>query len=311
MEIGDCVRTARRFFLLRILLLLLHVLASALLVLRTLPACRTKAATRCWAGIAAWLAIGRVWGWWRSLSLIFATFLTWVGSNVIKQAQDNPGHRAGAEGYHEKVVENTVEALDQFCQHQRPSEAPCYIEVDVQETKDGVLVLYHDVETGLKRGFPPRDANRDVIYKVEGRGMSWLQARIRDLTLEEVLSMKLGAKSTAAAPTLDAFLDRCLQLEHQFTIAVEVKDLHSDKGRYALVRKLATYKKAMIDKHPQGKPSYEQFGWACLLAFPSTFAKCFGEFGSSEWQKWSRAFNEADIPVRSCVFHALDLTLFS
>jgi len=229
----------------------------------------------------------------------------------MKQAQDNPGHRAGAEGYHEKVVENTVEALDQFCQRQRTSKAPCYIEVDIQETKDGALVLYHDVESGLNRGFPPRDVNRDVIREVEGRGVPWSRARIRDLTLEEVLSMKLGARSTATAPTLDVFLDRCLRLDHQLSIAVEVKDLHSDKGRYALIQNLAIYKKAMIDKYPQGKPSYEQFGWTCLLAFPSIFAKCFGEFGSSKWQKWCRVFNEADIPVRSCVFHALDLTLFS
>eukprot|EP00963_Diacronema_lutheri_P006990 scaffold625_cov324-Pavlova_lutheri.AAC.24 len=311
MEIATWIRKARRFYPLRTVLFLLHVLASSCLALRTLPAWRTRAAWGWWAWAAAGLAVGIVWGWWRTLALICATLYAWVGSKVVGQLQDNPGHRAGAEGYQGRVVENTIEALERFRERRQVWDAPCYVEVDVQETKDGALVLYHDVGGGLKRGFPPRETNRDVIRAVEGRGIPWSRARIRDLTLEEVQSMKLGEQSMAMVPTLDAFLSRCLQLAHTLTVAVEVKDLHSDKGRDAMVQSLATYKKARLDRHSQDKPSYEQFGWVCLLAFPSTFANCFGEFGSSEWQRWCWAFNEADVPVRSCVFHALDLTLFS
>lgn len=52
---------------------------------------------------------------------------------------------------------------------------------------------------------------------------------------------------------------------------------------------------------------YKQFGFLAAISFPFNWAASFGEFGSREWHVWGRNFQEADIPVRSCVAHFIDM----
>ena len=53
--------------------------------------------------------------------------------------------------------------------------------------------------------------------------------------------------------------------------------------------------------------AYVPFGFAAVISFPFHWAASFGEFGSQEWHTWGIKFQEAGIPVRSCVAHFIDL----
>ena len=53
---------------------------------------------------------------------------------------------------------------------------------------------------------------------------------------------------------------------------------------------------------------YKTFGFLAVISFPFNWAASFGEFGTQEWHTWGRKFQDAGIPVRSCVAHFIDMT---
>lgn len=53
---------------------------------------------------------------------------------------------------------------------------------------------------------------------------------------------------------------------------------------------------------------YRPFGFLAAISFPFNWAPSFGEFGTQEWRLWGRKFEEAGIPVRSCITHFIDMT---
>ena len=53
---------------------------------------------------------------------------------------------------------------------------------------------------------------------------------------------------------------------------------------------------------------YRPFGFLAVISFPFNWAASFGEFGTQDWHFWGRKFQDAGIPVRSCVAHFIDMT---
>lgn len=65
------------------------------------------------------------------------------------------------------------------------------------------------------------------------------------------------------------------------------------------------YGSVLEKKCPGNK--YEAFGWCSAISFPFSWASSFGEFCSPQWNIWRDKFNAAEVPVRSCVLHSLNL----
>ncbi|MDX1805512.1 MAG: glycerophosphodiester phosphodiesterase family protein [Paenisporosarcina sp.] len=155
-----------------------------------------------------------------SLLFLFSPFTQAFAAESIGEVRkvDNIAHR-GAAGY---APENTIAAFDKAIEMKAD-----YIEMDIQRTKDGELVIIHDTS---------------VDRTTEGSGY------IKDLTLNELRSLDAGSwKGTEFAgekiPTFDEILDKyhgkigiLLELKApeiypgiEESIAQELKDRHLDK----------------------------------------------------------------------------------
>jgi hypothetical protein len=185
-----------------------------------------------------------------------------------------------------------------------------FIEFDVQETKDGHLVLFHD--TTLYAAFPDCEINRDGLARLKEKGLEAEKTSIKDVTFEELSVLHLAGRPGIHVPLLAEFLKACLSLEVKRSLAVEVKALQTDKGRQELLELVEWYRSecgAFLDQNPKAVGNrYSSLGWAGVIAFPHLFASSFGEFKSKEWKRWADEFKRKGIPARCCHFHHLDFT---
>jgi hypothetical protein len=61
---------------------------------------------------------------------------------------------------------------------------------------------------------------------------------MQDLTLRQLQTLHLGAAPGVHVPTLEAFLDACIQGGLRWCLVVEIKRLVTDRGRARLVELL-------------------------------------------------------------------------
>ncbi len=101
------------------------------------------------------------------------------GSTVV-----NIGHRAGAEGYDGQHCENTIQSLEALAALDHSSkggellrDALHYVEIDVQETADGELVVMHDMH--LRRAFPHRGPNVAAFEQLRAQGVDADRATVQ------------------------------------------------------------------------------------------------------------------------------------
>lgn len=158
---------------------------------------------------------------------------------VHTHPDDGIGHRVGFEGYTGTQIENTIpavralaaaDAAGEYTSDRIPAVHFPFIEFDVRETKDGELVLFHDI--GLKLAFAlddeleeeenfrsggggGDDKGSDTIINVNSKplrdlaeqGIDWHTASVEDLTLEQLLTLHLGGREGQHVPTLKEFLE--------------------------------------------------------------------------------------------------------
>ena len=164
---------------------------------------------------------------------------------------ENIGHRLGGD-YLNFVPENSLIALETSINGwqgatpiiKRPDFA--YAELDVYETYDGELVVFHD--TKLKRMLPNSGVNAEaykaIIANVKartGKVYSANSLRMIHLTLDEIKTLTLKGKYEQKVPTLKEVLDLAEDLQISKPILVEIKDIYTDEGRDALVRLVKDY----------------------------------------------------------------------
>lgn len=224
---------------------------------------------------------------------------------------DNAGHRGGGHRYGGPLQENTVEALRAIAASDTATPLPtfAYLEFDIHETADGELVVFHDAT--LNRALP---AGNTINTQLEGsfarQGLDIRLAPISALTAAQVQAVHLGARDGCHVPTLQEWLRICLEVNITRSLAVEVKTLQSDQGRQKLLDLLQDYKRHhKLQSHSlRADRLYAPFGRVAVIAFPWSWAKAVGEYGSRHNEEWARRFASVGIPIRSCVLHRLSLT---
>lgn len=140
-----------------------------------------------------------------TLALLAITF-----SLVWGHPDDGIGHRVGHQGYDGAHVENTIEALYALAKADKEGaydgKNMPFIEFDVQETKDNVLVLFHDAT--LAAAFPEGPTNDVALGALRNQGFVDLnKIGVSDLTLTQLRSLNLAGREGIKMPTFRQFLE--------------------------------------------------------------------------------------------------------
>ena len=186
-----------------------------------------------------------------------------------------------------------------------------FLEVSVQETKDNHLVVFHPTDRKAQRIALPRTGANVAIYEAFESELETNVERLAvgDLTLAQVQSFDLFGQDGSRVPTLQEYLTECRKLELCKPIALELREVHSDKGRAGLLRLVSAHARALETKPNEGllKDSYEGLGAISVVSDPGRFTACFGEFGSVRWAHWATRMREAEVPVRLKSCHWINL----
>ncbi|EIE22965.1 hypothetical protein COCSUDRAFT_53472 [Coccomyxa subellipsoidea C-169] len=253
-----------------------------------------------------------VWGPLHALGAGGLVWLTYTGFQLAKQPEENVGHRAGAPGFLGTHCENTLPALEDLIRRDNAGELPpgalSYVEFDVHETRDGELVILHDLQSVL-RASETHEVNAEAAAQLRSAMPDLDRAQVKDVDFAQLQLLHVGGREGLRIPRLADFLGSCQRLGLRRTVAVEVKCVHSDAGRASFIQLLRAYKEQHCAKLEQECPGgdYAPFGWLAAISFPFLWAPSFGEFGTAQWRRWGIEFKKAGIPARSCVVHHIDL----
>eukprot|EP00882_Tetradesmus_deserticola_P012427 GHRQ01013170.1.p1 GENE.GHRQ01013170.1~~GHRQ01013170.1.p1 ORF type:complete len:344 (+),score=111.83 GHRQ01013170.1:127-1158(+) len=244
------------------------------------------------------------------LGLLFGCLQLWCWCNAAQRVEYIRGHRAGAHGYDGQYCENTIEALQALIEEDNGPHGPVkdlhYIELDVQETADGELVVLHDFD--LLRAFPNTGLNVAGYEQLALPGLKPAPEliQVQDVTSSQLCALHVAGREGLHAPTLREFIAAFRAASCRRPLVVEVKKVFSDGGRTMLLQLLREHKPyadRLELEHPGMRNPH--LGFLALIAFPHFYVKCFGEFGSQRWRHWSQQFASAGIPVRCCYLETL------
>jgi len=123
--------------------------------------------------------------------------------------EDGLGHRVGAKGFDGERVENSLEALRHLAARDAAGDFAFshfpFIEFDVQETKDGQLVLFHDAQLG--RAIPDTGPNVTALQALRNQGIDVETVTVQELTAAQLATLHLGGNPGVYVPTLKQFLE--------------------------------------------------------------------------------------------------------
>ncbi|GIU54045.1 glycerophosphodiester phosphodiesterase family protein [Shewanella sp. KT0246] len=105
---------------------------------------------------------------------------------VLFTAQANTGHRLGGDIYH---PENTLYSFQLAIENLQNDSKFKYAEFDVQESKDGFPVVFHDMKN-IARIVPDNEYNRDILKRFSN-STSLKEISISELYLHEIKGLKL------------------------------------------------------------------------------------------------------------------------
>ena len=167
----------------------------------------------------------------------FKILLMLLFSLVMEVNADNLGHRLGGDVY---GAENTLYSYKKAIKYLHDKKNFKNVEFDVQETKDSELILFHDKT--IKRVIPKSKYNLNVLKRVLEK-KKFDKIEIKDLTLKETSQLLLEYK--ASIPTLEDVLKLSVKWKVHKPLHIEIKQLHSDKGRYKLIKTVSKYNKLL------------------------------------------------------------------
>ena len=153
----------------------------------------------------------------------------------------NTGHRLG--GDISKFPDNTLEALrDSFQKGEHLKKSWKYIEFDLNETKDNVIVVFHD---------------RKVKKRAIGKLKKFKIINVNHSHFKDKL-----IKKCCKVPTFQEVMAEIDKLNYTGKVMIEFKHLHSNKARQEVLDTVDLYR-----KKGKMKISY--------LAFPTAFRRTF------------------------------------
>lgn len=214
---------------------------------------------------------------------------------IISTHSKNLGHRAGGgpKEYFKKLPENSIIALEastKGIRGQKPIQSRKsfqYLEFDVRETLDSVLVVFHDWT--LARLVENKGKNKKILKKLskvfsqrkmkpipkKGESYSLEKIYIHRLKYSELKQFFIGKDHSLNqhVPTLENFLNAALDFGIKKPVAVELKHIWSEKGKASLIQIVNKfrhhYRKKKILKRTDDFP-FDRVGF---LAFSSAFEK--------------------------------------
>ena len=150
----------------------------------------------------------------------------------------NEGHRLGAELFKGKYTENTLESFKATLSDDvSKSRKFHYYELDIRETSDGELIIYHD-RYFSRLLLANTDANRRIL--AQSGFFFWKRYRVRSHSLNTVQDLEL--KNGERIPTLAEFLGVAEQNKIKERIFIELKEPLTREGMENLYYLLSLYR---------------------------------------------------------------------
>ncbi|MCA9321233.1 MAG: hypothetical protein KDB53_10890 [Planctomycetes bacterium] len=185
-------------------------------------------------------------------------------------AAQNLGHRMGGDVY---PPENTLHCYEIALAKLQDDPDFHYVELDIQESGDGEIVVFHD--TGSIHRMVPQSRHNLGVLRPNSKRTSFDEIRIRDLTLKQIQGLVLS--EGAGIPTLKEVLDASVRWGLRKPMLIEIKSLRSDACRNQLLSLVAPYRKTLtID----------------FLAFPGAFRSSF-----PDQVRWKAALKRSGFKV--------------
>jgi len=150
----------------------------------------------------------------------------------------NEGHRLGADRFDGAYTENTLESFkatlsDDFSKFKQFK----YYELDIRETADAELVLYHD--RYFSRRLLSESTDNKRVLALSGLSV-WNRYRVRNQYFDTI--RKLELKNGEQIPTLEEFLRVAEKYKVKERILVEMKEPLSRYGMEQLFYLLSLYR---------------------------------------------------------------------
>lgn len=265
--------------------------------------------------------------------LLLIGLLILPGPLLLASAAKNLGHRVGAGNgeYHEHLPENSSSALRAaLLGAGKSGNNPIqyhsnfkYLEFDVQETRDGHLVLFHD--KSLKRMLPANSKNKKAIssiikeirkqvfhprdLEVDGK-IKYKKLGIKDLSLEQLKRLVLSGTLSEKVPTLEEFIFSARELGLVKPLVLEIKSIRSDAAKWKVIELLASFRDeyfsrtdVVFEKGYDMSPTGVGF-----LSFPKAFSKSFGKEGSKDRVGWCKILKDFGFKkIYRAYFHSKNL----
>ena len=227
-------------------------------------------------------------------SKIFIFLFLWVYLAVDAYAHrsllygKNLGHRGGYKHF-KYLPENSLILLEyalrggpygESIQHR---EDFTYLELDVRETLDGHLVVFHD--RYLREMIPNRNRNnkvyRDLLSNTQfmertGYEGRYKEFRVQDLTLEELKRFHLLDFPDQSIPTLEEYLSHARQFGLYKPLAIDVKGIQTNEAKYLLASIATNFLREYLQKiNIVFEGSYRLIGPLIFLASPESLKILF------------------------------------
>ena len=223
----------------------------------------------------------------RSISTIFIFVFLWAYLATDSYAYqrsytNNLGHRGGKKHFKE-LPENSLILLEHALKGGPYGNSIQYhvnfkyLELDVRETLDGHLIVFHD--RNLARMVPNRGKNKKTYRNllsnpkfIERTGYrKYKEFQVSDLTLEEIKRFHLRGFPNQSIPTLEEYLSHARQFGLQKPIAIDIKAI-TDKAKLLLNAMATAFLREYLNKvHIIHEYDYEMIAPLVFLASPYIF----------------------------------------
>ena len=213
----------------------------------------------------------------------------------------NLGHRAGGDHF-QNLPENSLAVLKQSLvggAYGAPIQFDIgfqYLEFDVQETADGVLVVFHD--DNIARMLPLESNQKayesilnddDVKSRIKRKKLKPKHIGIEHLSFYQLNTLFLRGEGKQKVPSLFDFLYSAMEWKVRRPVVVEIKKILTEAGRAELVRTVSWFHHTYL-KHQLLLISskFKIKGKTSFLSYRKNFKKSFYPKSKKEKHHWCR-----------------------
>ncbi len=201
-----------------------------------------------------------------------------ISTNIYAK---NLGHRAGGgkKEFYSHLPENSLAALEQSLLELQFEEDFLYLEFDIQETRDGEIVVFHDKTL---RRMVNRKQNKEALDKIaKENGFSYIKKKmnlihIYDLTYAQLQTLHLTDHPDQKIPTLKEFLELSKEIGLRKPMSVEIKYLYTTRVKEKVIKVLEEFREDYMDSADIiFEEKYDMPFRVGFLGFKSKFKKTY------------------------------------